>query len=85
MFQDKFLDKIWFWTKPGIFPDIMENFIYSGKVFGNKHFPKYFSDKNFRKKYFSEQNLDYFQILSKIFIKSDKVSGQNLFPDKILE
>ena len=57
--------------------------IYSEKVEGKKYFLAKISDKNSRKKYFFGKNLDYFQIVWKIFIYSDKVSGKNFYPDKL--
>ena len=59
-------------------------FIYSGKVYGKKYISKkFFGPKIYRKKFVSGQNLDFYQIVQKILICSDKVSGQNFFPDKL--
>ena len=63
IFPDQFLDQIFFQTKPGIFPDSMEFFYLLSKSISKKYFPNNFSDQNFRKKYVSGQNLDYFQIV----------------------
>ena len=53
MFPDKFLEKICFRTKPGIFPDSMETI--SRKVYVQKYFPKKNSDKNFWKNMFLDK------------------------------
>ena len=41
MFQDKFLDKIFFRTKPGVFPESVENFSFTLEKL-MLYFPNYF-------------------------------------------
>ena len=65
---DKFLDKICFRTKPKIFPDSKKKFHLLWKVYVTKYFPNNLLEKNVRKKYVSGQNLNYFQIVWKLFI-----------------
>ena len=69
MFLDKSLDQICFRTKPGKFPDSMEKISFNLKKCTEKNiFQTNSQTKISGKKIVSGHNLDYFQIIWKIFI-----------------